>query len=170
MPRSPVSIPRAEHCRPAQVECLTLAGLPASGVQSLGGREGCGRVLLEQCGLFHRSPRRLWWRNPCRVGAHTRRLGGITRFYTPDPAFNAAPSNHFQAEQEEELSSRHFGIHEDEMREAWMEWAQFVQKPSAGNSWTSQGKAAARCKIECLPPQCTLRVSGMQSVHYCPLC
>ena len=61
----------------------------------------------------------------------------------------------FQAEQEEEeLSSRHFGIHEDEMREAWKEWAQFVQKPSAGNSWTSQGKAAARCKIECLPPQC----------------
>ena len=79
----------------AQVECLTLAGLPASAVQSLGGREGCGRVLLEQCGLFHPSPRRLWWRNPCRLGAHTRRLGGITRFYTPDPAFNAAPSNHF---------------------------------------------------------------------------
>ena len=103
--------------------------------------------------MFHRSPRRLWWRNPCRVGAHTRRLGGITRFYTPDPAFNAPPSDHFLGRQGgEENSSRYFEIHEDEMREAWAEWdgTNLCQNHLVGIAGCS-GESGARCKIKCLP-------------------
>ena len=82
---------------------------------------------FEQCGLLRcaslSSLPSSSWRNRSRLGAHTRRLGGITRFYTPDPAFNAPPSDHFLGrEGGEENSSRYFEIHEDEMREAWAEW------------------------------------------------
>ena len=71
------------------------------------------------------------WRNRSPLGAgHTRRLGGITRFYTHDPAFNAPPSDHFLARS---YRPCRFEIHEDERREAWIEWVQFVLKPSAWN-------------------------------------